>query len=89
MNTTANKITVLRIILVPFFLLFEYLGKPGVAFALFVIASLSDLELAALLESILKRITSVSSLYDTTFLSFSCKPASGIFIPSKKNSDAL
>ena len=43
MNTTANKITVLRIILVPFFLLFEYLGKPGVAFALFVTASFSDL----------------------------------------------
>ena len=43
MNTTANKITVLRIILVPFFLLFEYLGKPGIAFTLFVIASLSDL----------------------------------------------
>ena len=43
MNTTANKITVLRIFLVPFFLLFEYLGKPGIAFALFVIASLSDL----------------------------------------------
>ena len=33
MNTTANKITVL----------FEYLGKPGIAFTLFVIASLSDL----------------------------------------------
>ena len=43
MNTTANKITVLRIILVPFFLLFEYLGKPGIAFSLFVIASISDL----------------------------------------------
>ena len=43
MNTTANKITVLRIILIPFFLLFEYTGKPYIAFALFVIASLTDL----------------------------------------------
>ena len=43
MNTTANKITLLRIVLVPFFLLFEYLGKPGVAFALFITASFSDL----------------------------------------------
>ena len=43
MNTTANKITVLRIVLIPFFLLFEYMGKSYAAFAIFVIASLTDL----------------------------------------------
>ena len=43
MKTTANKITVVRILLVPFFLLFEYLGMPYIAFALFVTASLTDL----------------------------------------------
>lgn len=43
MNTTANKITVGRIVLVPVFLLLEYLGKPYAAFAVFVLASLTDL----------------------------------------------
>ena len=43
MNTTANQITVLRIALIPFFLLFEYMGKPYIAFAIFIIASLTDL----------------------------------------------
>ena len=43
LNTTANNITVLRIVLVPFFLLFEYLGRHDIGFALFVTASLSDL----------------------------------------------
>lgn len=43
LQTTANKITVLRIVLVPFFLLFEYLEKSEIAFVLFIIASLSDL----------------------------------------------
>lgn len=41
--TLANRITVFRIVLVPVFLLAEYLGKPGLAFALFITASFSDL----------------------------------------------
>jgi CDP-diacylglycerol--glycerol-3-phosphate 3-phosphatidyltransferase len=43
MSTTANKITVLRIVLVPVFLLLEYLGYAYAAFAVFVVASLSDM----------------------------------------------
>ena len=43
MSTTANKITVLRIVLVPVFLLLEYLGYAYAAFAVFVAASLSDM----------------------------------------------
>ena len=43
MSTTANKITVLRIVLVPVFLLVEYLGYAYAAFAVFVAASLSDM----------------------------------------------
>ncbi len=41
--TTANRITIFRILLVPVFLLLEYAGQPYIAFALFVIASLTDL----------------------------------------------
>ncbi len=41
--TTANKITILRIVLVPVFLVLEYLGNSYAAFAVFVLASLSDL----------------------------------------------
>ncbi len=43
MNTTANKITLLRILLVPVFLILEYTGHPVAAFAVYVLASLSDL----------------------------------------------
>lgn len=43
MNTTANKITMLRIALVPLFLILAYCGYLYWAFAVFVIASLSDL----------------------------------------------
>lgn len=43
MNTTANKITLLRIILVPVFLILEYAGYTTAAFAVYVLASLSDL----------------------------------------------
>ena len=43
MSTTANKITVLRIVLVPVFLLLEYLGYAYAAFAVYVAASLSDM----------------------------------------------
>ena len=43
MNTTANKITLLRIILVPVFLILEYTGHTVSAFVVYVLASLSDL----------------------------------------------
>ena len=43
MSTTANKITVFRIVLFPVFLLLEYLGYAYAAFAVFVAASLSDM----------------------------------------------
>ena len=43
MNTTANKITLLRIILVPVFLILEYTGHTVDAFVVYVLASLSDL----------------------------------------------
>ena len=43
MNTTANKITLLRIILVPVFLILEYAGYTTAAFIVYVLASLSDL----------------------------------------------
>lgn len=42
MNTTANKITVLRILLVPVFLVLLYLGHPYWALAVYIIACLSD-----------------------------------------------
>ena len=40
--TTANKITIGRIIAVPVFLLLAYLGKPVWAFAVYVLACISD-----------------------------------------------
>ena len=42
LKTTANKITLLRIVLIPVFLLLAYTGHMVWAFAVFVIASLSD-----------------------------------------------
>lgn len=44
--TTANKLTILRIALIPVFLVVLYLGFPGsrwVALAIFIIASLTDM----------------------------------------------
>ena len=43
LNTTANKITMLRIVLIPVFLILAYLGKNVAALAVFIIASLSDM----------------------------------------------
>jgi CDP-diacylglycerol--glycerol-3-phosphate 3-phosphatidyltransferase len=43
MNTTANKITLLRIVLIPVFLVLAYTGHRITATVVFVIASLSDL----------------------------------------------
>ena len=40
--TTANKITIGRIVAVPVFLLLAYLGKPVWAFAVYVLACVSD-----------------------------------------------
>ena len=42
MNTTANKITVLRIILVPAFMVLLYLGQTYWALAVYIIACVSD-----------------------------------------------
>lgn len=42
MNTTANKITVFRIILVPVFMVLMYLGYTYWALAIYIIACLSD-----------------------------------------------
>lgn len=42
MNTTANKITVLRIILVPVFMILLYLGQTYWALAVYIIACVSD-----------------------------------------------
>lgn len=42
MNTTANKITVLRIILVPIFMVLLYLGQTYWALAVYIIACVSD-----------------------------------------------
>ena len=42
MNTTANKITVLRIILVPVFMVLLYLGQTYWALAVYVVACVSD-----------------------------------------------
>ena len=43
MNTTANKITMLRIVLIPVFLVLAYLDHRIIATVVFIIASLSDL----------------------------------------------
>ena len=43
MNTTANKITLLRIVLIPVFLVLAYLGYRIPAVIVFIFASLSDL----------------------------------------------
>ncbi len=41
--TTANKLTILRVILIPVFLILAYAGRLGWALAVFVIASLTDM----------------------------------------------
>lgn len=41
-NNTANKITVIRMFLVPIFLILAYMGKTKVAVAVFVVATASD-----------------------------------------------
>ncbi len=41
--TTANKITLFRVVLIPVFLFLAYTGRMPWAFAVFVIASLSDM----------------------------------------------
>ncbi len=44
--TTANKLTLLRVILIPVFLIMLYWGFPGaswVALAIFILASLTDM----------------------------------------------
>ena len=41
-NTTANKITIARICLVPLFLAFSYFGRPYWAFLVYLLACLSD-----------------------------------------------
>jgi CDP-diacylglycerol--glycerol-3-phosphate 3-phosphatidyltransferase len=44
--TTANKLTLARVVLIPVFMVVLYVGFPGsnyVALAIFVIASLTDL----------------------------------------------
>ena len=43
MNTTANKITMLRIVLIPVFLVLAYLDHRIAATVVFILASLSDL----------------------------------------------
>ena len=43
LKTTANKITLLRIILIPVWLLLAYTGRLGAALAVYVIACLSDM----------------------------------------------
>ena len=42
MNTLANKITVARVVMIPLFLALLYLGLPSWAFAVYVLACLSD-----------------------------------------------
>lgn len=41
--TTANKLTIFRVILIPVFLVLAYAGRMGWALAVFVIASLTDM----------------------------------------------
>ena len=41
--TTANKLTIFRVVLIPVFLVLAYAGKTGWALAVFVIASLTDM----------------------------------------------
>ena len=43
MNTTANKITIFRVLMIPVFLVLAYTGLRYWALAVFVLASLSDL----------------------------------------------
>ncbi len=43
LKTTANKITLLRIVLIPIYLLLAYTGQMVLAFAVFVLACLSDM----------------------------------------------
>lgn len=43
MNTTANKITIFRIFLIPVFLVLAYLGFMGWALVVYIIACLSDM----------------------------------------------
>ncbi len=43
LKTTANKITLLRIALIPVFLVLAYLDLPWIALAVFIVASLTDL----------------------------------------------
>lgn len=42
LKTTANKITMLRVVLVPVFMLLAYTGKLTAAFIVYVVACLSD-----------------------------------------------
>ena len=43
MNTTANKITIVRILLIPVFLVLAYMGQQYWALAVYIIACLSDM----------------------------------------------
>ena len=43
MNTTANKITIFRILLIPVFLVLAYMGQRYWALAVYIIACLSDM----------------------------------------------
>ena len=43
MNTTANKITIFRILLIPVFLILAYLGQMTWALVVYIIACLSDM----------------------------------------------
>ena len=43
MNTTANKITIFRIILIPVFLVLAYMGQSLAALLIYIIACLSDM----------------------------------------------
>ena len=43
LKTTANKITLLRIVLIPVWLVLAYSGRSGAALAVFIIACLSDM----------------------------------------------
>ena len=43
MNTTANKITIFRIVLIPLFLVLAYMGQSLAALIVYIIACLSDM----------------------------------------------